>query len=179
MKKLALLLILSFSTIVLKGQSYTLTDDDVVVDENGFIQSCSYNFEITDIIIPEVLDGKTVLGISYAELTSSDGVFSGKRISSVELPNTLKEIGSYAFDNNLISSVSIPNSVTTIGSYAFSRNLLTGIAIPNSVTTIGGYAFSRNLLTGIAIPNSITSIGISVFEDNRLKEVTIPDNVTY
>src|SRR5690554_4537938 len=157
MKKLALLLILSFSTIVLKGQSYTLTDDDVVVDENGFIQSCSYNFEITDIIIPEVLDGKTVLGISNTELTSSDGVFSGKRISSVELPNTLKEIGSYAFDNNLISSVSIPNSVTTIGSCAF----------------------SRNLLTGIAIPNSITSIGISVFEDNRLKEVTIPDNVTY
>ena len=65
------------------------------------------------------------------------------------------------------SSYTIPNSVTNIGSYAFSDCYnLTSVTIPNSVTSIGGYAFSGcDNLTSITIPNSVTSIGIYAFRN--------------
>lgn len=62
-------------------------------------------------------------------------------------------------------SIVIPNSVTNIGDYAFSNCLgLTSVTIPNSVTSIGRDAF-RNCksLTSVTIPESVTSIADRVF----------------
>ena len=62
-------------------------------------------------------------------------------------------------------SYTIPNSVTEIGEYAFSDcKSLTSIKIPNSVTEISSGAFSDcKSLTSIKIPNSVTSIGENAF----------------
>jgi hypothetical protein len=43
--------------------SYTLTDDDVEVID-GIIQTCSYNFALKDIIIPDTLDGQAIVGFT-------------------------------------------------------------------------------------------------------------------
>ena len=110
-------------------------------------------------------------------------VFVGQSLQSfqdkleVVLPESLKEIGDYAFDDcyNLVS-VNIPDSVTSIGESAFHCcKALTSITIPNSVQSIGGYAFaSCSSLTSITIPNSVTSIGNSAFLCcDKLTSVTI------
>jgi hypothetical protein len=68
------------------------------------------------------------------------------------------------FSGKKLVSVNIPNSVTTIGDGAFSANQLTSVTIPNSVTHIGQGAFySNEQLTSITIGNGVTSIGTEAF----------------
>ena len=68
----------NFSTFYLVYIPYTLTDDDVIVEE-GEITSCSYDFELKNIIIPDMLDGQSVTGIG-------NWVFDSKGIASITLP---------------------------------------------------------------------------------------------
>ena len=103
--------------------------------------------------------------------------FSGKKIFSVTIPDSVISIQDGAFNGNLLTSVTIPNSVTSIGKHAFSGNLLTSVTIHNSVTSIGNYAFNENLLTSITIPNSVTSIGERAFGNNLITSITIGSNV--
>ena len=154
---------------------YTLADNDVVVDVNGYIISCSYSFEASMITIPETLDGYTVTGIG----DDCRNLFKEKAITSIQLPSGLEYIGTSAFSNNLLTSLTIPNTVTLIGEEAFSYNLLADIAIPNSVTFIGNSAFVSNQLTNISISNGIDTIRDNVFAFNQLSSITIPDNITF
>jgi hypothetical protein len=77
------------------------------------------------------------------------------------------------------SNVTIPNSVKSIGSYAFQYcGSLKSVTIPNSVTSIGDDAFFNcSSLTSVTIPDSVTSIGKwAFFNCSSLKSVTIPKN---
>jgi hypothetical protein len=68
------------------------------------------------------------------------------------------------FPGGLAGSYAIPNSVTQIGDYAFSGcSGLTTVVIGNSVTSIGWGAFSGSGLTSVTMGNSVTSIGASAF----------------
>ena len=125
--------------------------------------------------------------------------------TSVVIPNTIKGIGSSAFEGCTgLTSVRMPNSVTSIGYYAFYNctsltnitlsdslthidrrtfggcTALEGIKIPDNVTSIGNGAFSGCTgLTSVTIGNSVTSIGTSVFWGCRsLTSITIPESVT-
>ena len=87
-------------------------------------------------------------------------------LTSITIPNSMTEIGYYAFSGCTgLTSITIPNSVTEIGYYAFSGCTgLTSITIPNSVTSIGSQAFyDCTGLTAITIPSSVTSIGYYAF----------------
>ena len=108
--------------------------------------------------------------------------FSGSSITSITIPNSVTIIGDYAFSAcSGMTSATIPNSVTSIGNYAFYNcSSLTFITIPNRVTSIGSYAFSGcSGLTSVTIPNSVTSIGSFAFYGcSGLTSVTIPNSVT-
>ena len=137
------------------------------------------------------LAGKTKIRIpSRCTAIRSDYAFNGTEsyrsfiggIEEVEIPDTVTEIGSYAFHNFLeLKKINIPNSVTRIGQDAFYYCInLTSITIPNSVTSIGSSAFaSCSSLTSIAIPESVTSIESYAFSwCSSLTSITIPESVT-
>ncbi|WP_372746009.1 leucine-rich repeat protein, partial [Lutibacter sp.] len=109
MKKLILFISIFLCAFILQAQQYTLTDDDVVVTD-GVIMSCSYDFTLTDIIIPETLDGQTVTEI-WGDPGISGSAFVEKGITSIVFPETLLKIGRYTFYKNELSTVIIPNSV--------------------------------------------------------------------
>lgn len=101
-------------------------------------------------------------------------------IPSVIWNESVTSIGNRAFSGRRLSSVTIPNSVTSIGNSAFSGNRLTGVTIPNSVTSIEEWAFFSNQLTNVNIGNNVTYIGAGAFQLNRsLRNVAIPDSVIY
>ena len=149
-------------------------------------------------------DGTTIIGLDETKLAGvtkiripskckairSDYAFNGTEsyrsfiagIEEVEIPDTVTEIGRYAFHNFLeLKKINIPNSVTRIGREAFYLcSSLVSITIPNSVTSIGEYAFEDcSSLTGITISGSVTSIESSTFMScSSLTSIAIPDSVT-
>ena len=105
-----------------------------------------------------------------------------KEENAYEIPNTVKIIGNYAFENSKnLENVTIPSSVTTIEEGAFSGCAnITEYTIPNSVTNIGSYAFEDNSsLERITLPENITTISAHTFSGcSNLNAVTIPSGVT-
>jgi len=139
---------------------------------------CYYEYS-GNVVIPEEVNymGRILKVTSIGEYT-----FWHCDITSVTIPNSVTNIGDFAFDMcNRMTSVTIPNSVTSIGIYAFERcSRLTSVTIGNSVTSIGDHAFYYcTRMTSVSIGNSVTSIGDLAFCNcNRLTSVTIPNSVT-
>lgn len=70
---------------------------------------------------------------------------STNKHNAITLPDTLKEIGSYAFEYSLITAIKIPQGVEYIGSdaFAYCQNLAI-IEIASSNTEFGGYTFYQD-----------------------------------
>jgi hypothetical protein len=151
---------------------YTLTDDDVVV-KDGIIESCSYNFELKNIIIPETLDGQTVIGIQNTKY-ANHGVFYNKGIISVKLPKSLQAIGGWAFNENKLATIDFSelSDLITIGDGAFNQNNLTSVDLSNciSLNYIGNIAFRYNDISTLNLSgcSSLTLIGAEAFRDNLI-----------
>lgn len=157
---------------------YTLTDDDVVVDANGIIQSCTYTGG-GYIIIPNVLDGVTVVGIANTD--PYNPMFTG--LTSVVLPEGLTSIGNYAFaENSLSGELVLPEGVSRIGSGAFRENSLSGeLVLPEGLIFIGSYAFDDNSLSGdLVLPEGLTTINDASFRNNSFNgELVLPEGLTF
>ena len=149
-------------------------------------------------------DGTTITGLDETKLAGvtkiripskckairSDYAFNGTEsyrsfiggIEEVEIPDTVTEIGDYAFHNfRKLKKINIPNSVNRIGLGAFYLcSSLVSIKIPNSVTSIGNDAFENcSSLTNITIPESVTSIGYEAFlYCSSLSSIAISEGVT-
>ena len=133
---------------------------------------------ITDLTIPDEVDGKPVTGIA-------DSAFYGlTNLKTVTLPDTITTIGNNAFaDCTSLESINIPSSVTSIGEKAFSGCwALPSITIPDSVTSIGESAFYDCLkLASVTLPENsqFTTISVTLFEQcEALTSITIPASVT-
>ena len=168
----------------------------------------SGNFTTSGITTITVTDGNThfaVIGGLLYELSDSVPVkvLKGVGTIDVDLPDTVTEIGSYAFYRKTISHIDL-NSVQILGEKAFYIATATSaITIPATVTTWGEGVFqgySKDNLTNLTIVKvysdtigesafkfaavdsirlyNVTSIPTSAFESARIKsDLTIPDGV--
>ena len=177
------------------------------------IQIMKYIGTKTDVIIPKKINGFPVTSI----YTNAFGNFQSKYLvldkmpfvplTSIIIPNGIKEIGDTAFKGNYLTNVIIPNSVERIESNAFLQNQLKGhkepfsimiykkkitiigynhdekdIVIPEKINelpviAIGEWAFIGYNLISIIIPDTVKIIGIGAFANNRLTNVIIPESV--
>ena len=95
--------------------------------------------------------------------------FNGTKITRVQFPSTLEEIGEAAFQycSSLMTEISLPESVRVIGSLAFCCSAIKGnLSLPHNLETIGGTAFgSCSGLTGsLVIPDKVEIISSHAFE---------------
>lgn len=103
----------------------------------------------TKIIGPSLLEGESsVTSISLNEgLTYIGGsAFRSTSIAEINIPSSIKEIGSYAFEGctKLVTCSVLGNSLETIKNEAFSgTSALKTINVPSSVKEIGSYAFTK------------------------------------
>lgn len=144
----------------------------------------------------EIIDNKVIANQAYYNNEST----------SIEIPETITEIGEFAFARSGITSIEIPEGVTKIGYAAFYHcDELTDIVVPNSVTEIGPSAFAKTpwlqnweqngtsdfLIVGdgilldyrgntqaVIIPAGVKTIGAGAFADNTgIKKVIMPDSI--
>ena len=150
-------------------------------------------------------EGDTITGFNEEKLSSvtkikipssckvirSDYAFNGAEdyrnfvagIESVEIPNTVTELGYAAFHNfkNLVS-IELPESITKIGENSFKDcEKLENIVLDKNLKEIEDDAFSGcKSLRSIIIPENVTSIGDFAFEGcYDLTYITIPSSVEY
>ena len=88
-------------------------------------------------------------------------------IQTVNLPDSIKNIGVYSFAGSTLNNIALPEGLTSIGTGAFiSCSGLTSIILPSSLTSIGYMAFDGcSGLTSIILPEDLTSIGDLAFYD--------------
>ena len=134
-------------------------------------------------VIRSVASGIGDIGKNKSNNLLGSALSGSPAIKTIRFPRKLKRITQYAFNNfgRLTSVHTIPNSVEEIGLYAFSNcGLLASITLPNSLQTLGAFVFSSCIkLSSITLPNSLKTIGERAFGGGySLSHITIPDSVT-
>ncbi len=92
--------------------------------------------------------------------------FAAARLSSLTLPDSLKEIKTLAFNATILTSLTIPESCTLIEERAFLNSSLIRITLPDSLKEIQKETFMNcTLLSEISLKASsgLTTIGDSAF----------------
>jgi hypothetical protein len=170
-------------TVELSGRG----DGVRITDYNGNAKHLTIPATIEDLPVVEVIFSNSNPNPTVEQLFIPEGVKVVKtkrgisrfpNLRAVSLPNTLEEIGFYAFYGcTNLKSVSIPSSVTEIGTSAFAGTGLQSITIPSSVTKIGLGAFEGSSLQSVKIPGPLETIGDKAFADCKsLTSVEISGN---
>lgn len=89
--------------------------------------------------------------------------FDNTKITRIEFPSTLEEIGSSAFYNckSLMCQISFPESLKKIGKNAYNQSAISGnLILPHNLETIGegAFAFCSKLSGSLIIPDKVIEI---------------------
>lgn len=183
LRLLSLLLALTLVLSLLPVGVAAADEDPDIVEYQGLefnkvthtIQKCILNS--SSIVIPSQIEGETVEKIA-------DRAFVGATMTSVTIPNTIKEIGDSAFDRcSGLKTVVLHGGGTVklaIGQRAFASTGITSLILPARVSSVGDSAFMDNdsLVTAV-LRTGIDSFGAEVFADCEiLRNVVIP-GMTY
>lgn len=107
---------------------------------------------------------------------------SCKKLTNINLPNTLLSIDNITFDNCIsLSSIKLPPKVTFIGDMVFNNcSNLISIDLPETLYYIGNYTFNNCKSLSLIIINNnkqIINIDIEQFYQNFNLSIIVPDNL--
>lgn len=129
-----------------------------------------------DIVIPETV---SINNKEYKVTSIGKRAFLHcSSLKTIELPNSIIEIGEDAFNLSGIESIKLPHNLRKIGPGSFSWSKLKKIEISEMTERICAHAFRYcSYLDTVIIPNKVTSIGDGAFNSCNLKTVVIGENV--
>jgi hypothetical protein len=141
--------------------------------------------DCTSLITINVDAGNTVYSSQDGILYNNDKTILveyplGKTSSTFTIPNSITNIGDYAFFGAKITNITIPNSVNRIGVGAFAGTNLISVTIPNSVTSIEDRAFSGcDSLTNVTIGSGVERIEMYAFDCSNLANITFQGKINH
>ena len=179
---LSLVALGTLTSCSLFGSKYEFTDLGASYEFSSVGESTD-----SEIVVPEKYKGKPVTSIGKKAFYRSllGDFFSDTEypeITAIVLPDTITEIGDYAFEECTgLTSLTIPDSVTKIGEGAFYNcTNLVSVNIPDGITKIKPGTFAGCYdLASISIPESVKEIGNGAFQScASLTSITLPEAVT-
>lgn len=128
-----------------------------------------FNFAGTELIQYPI--GKTEAEYSIAETVTkiAKNAFKYSKLQSIQIPNTVTEILSYAFaECTELTQITLPENLLTISDYLlFDCANLKTLKLSSNLEIIGKSSFSMcKSLTSLELPGSIQSIGQNAFFSN-------------
>ena len=138
----------------------SVTDGDLVytmLEDGTYSVKAAKTFTTTNLVIPSTYNGITVSKIA-------DKGFEKKVcITTVSFPNTLKEIGRYAFSGCTgLTTVDIPASVKNIGAFSFYASGLTTANLQSTRWLSGNSDFSYMYYSYGYTSNNVSNASVSV-----------------
>lgn len=190
------LLLCSVSTASFSASAESYGDFWYTVS-NGKVTITRYNGDATDVVVPASINGYPVTALQGTS-NGGHGAFRNldTNITSITLPESIEEIGPYAFENCIhLSRVNISdiakwcnisfgydysNPVYYSHNLYLNNNKVTSVTILEGTTTINSYAFQGlQSLTRVTIPNSVKEIHRYAFDGcTGLSDISIPNSVT-
>ena len=119
------------------------------------------------------------IDFDYDKSLAENLYINGERAENIIIPDGVEKISKYVFrDCPSITSVTIPESVKEIGERAFDGcTNLKSLNISDGVEKIDEYAFDEcRSLTSVSIPSSVKEIGECAFADCDLSAVEVDAN---
>ena len=163
------------------GSKLSYTDDGYIFYYDGTdAYLMSYCGDDTELTLPDsftAYDGTTVSSYGIYQYAFSNYVFPNYDLTSVDIPDSVTEIGNSAFAYcTSLTSVYYTgdiagwcgitfegyrsNPLSNGGNLYIDNQLVTGLVIPDTVTEIKAYAFDNCAsLTSVTIGESVTTIG--------------------
>lgn len=176
-------------------------DYDITQKADGYYITHFNGFEEENMVIPSLIAGKRIIGIAQdafkgcvtvKQVRISEGIeviencaFKDcKALEKVDLPTTLRKIGSQSSDYGIgafqytgLKSITIPQSVDFIGPCTFQGCFhLRKVTLPDGIKTICRDTFDYcSELTTIDLPRGLQKIEKNAFREcKRLAEIRIP-----
>lgn len=102
-----------------------------------------------------------------------DSCFAYTHLVSVDIPDSVVEIGSFAFSNcRDLKTVKLPEGLKTIGPYAFKDTQIKELHIPSTITELKEGLTCCRSLERVYLPKSIDFITLGAFwQCNSMKEI--------
>lgn len=169
------------------AEKLVLSEAMTVITAQSFAEMASVKvLEIPESVVTIENEGCNFME-SLTQLTFGEGLeeigsygFGGCGISSLELPQSLKKIGEYAFDSNKNLAKIDFGGIIEIPYCAFAAaKSLVEVVIPDCVTSIAGSAFKNcGKLKSVNTGNGVKTLGDGAFiYSNSLKTVVLGASV--
>lgn len=109
--------------------------------------------------------------------TSSSYEEPEKYLKSIQLPQTIANIGQYAFYNcQSLKSITLPKQLKYIQSHAFESCPLIDLSLPELLQRVDEYAFKDCKMTSLVIPKNVKVLNYQALP-TTLREVVMLPNV--
>lgn len=173
------------------GGSAVREGDWLYQESGGGIRVLGYYGAESEVVVPSSLGGKPVtsLGAAFNVRFPLNSSLSGDQIKKVSIPDTVTEIGDYAFYGCYeLKTLELPASLQRIGSCAFHGIAVKELDVPAGVTSIASDACSARqslklrVVYGTAAEQYAKDMGFSyAYYHSAPTSITVtgPDTVIY
>ena len=133
---------------------------EYIIDGNGNITGVNNIDGITELIIPNQVNGTTVKSLQNYLFKNN------KTLQHIELPDTIWDVGEGTFQNcSNLNFVKLPANITVLYEYTFKDcTALKSITLPDTLIEIRSDCFRNSGLESIDFPDSLTDIWQYTFE---------------
>lgn len=102
---------------------------------------------------------------------------AGKKVDLYKVPDSVQILAEGAFYESAVKECVLPDSLREIRTWAFILCNLSELVIPDSVEVLEERAFYEGTVDSLILPDAMTEIREYVFYQSHIKEIHLPENL--